>query len=208
MNIFDQIKAGPEGGTVHRTGHALPDHGFFVGGHGESIVFSAGVDFTPDLKSRIETWARVSQSPFFGWWTDEETGKLHLDGTDWFTTEEEARRAAEERHELAFWDVSTQRELRIERKWIAEDVPWYSVSPGQRRMTMTDEDYAMSAPRRLGEFGTGREARLAVAAELDAISIHHVGGEWLMHRAAAETLRQGADGIRISGRYYRVRQEA
>jgi hypothetical protein len=54
--------------------------------------------------------------------------------------------------------------------WIAEDVPWYSVSKEGPRSGMTDEDYAMSAPRRFGEFATERDARNAVALDLINIS--------------------------------------
>jgi hypothetical protein len=93
--------------------------------------------------------------------------------------------------------------------WIAEDVPWYQVDQESRRMTMTDEDYAMSAPRRLGEFATKQEARQAVAGDLEQSSTYSFvarGGEREKYLVAAQAVLAGVDGIRIHGRYYRVRE--
>lgn len=93
--------------------------------------------------------------------------------------------------------------------WIAEDVPWYAISPKAVRMEMTDEDYAMSAPRKFGEFATVEEARQAVAGDLEASSEFGFivrGGEREKYLAAAQAVLAGVDGVRVHGRYYQVRE--
>lgn len=93
--------------------------------------------------------------------------------------------------------------------FIAEDVPWYLVTPSEKRLTMTDEDVAMSSPRRFGEFATKQEARQAVAGHLEEISTFGFivrGGEAEKYRVAAQAVLLGVDGIRIHGRFYRVRE--
>lgn len=93
--------------------------------------------------------------------------------------------------------------------WIAEDVPWYLVQPDLRRPSMTDEDVAMSAPRRLGEFATRGEAQAAVADDLEVSSHFNFivrGGEREKYVLAAEAILAGVDGVQIHGRYYRVRE--
>lgn len=93
--------------------------------------------------------------------------------------------------------------------WIAEDVPWYQVDKESRRPGMTDEDRAMSAPREFGEFGTESEARSAVAGDLEQSATYGFvvrGGEREKYLVAAQAVLAGVDGIRIHGRYYRVRE--
>lgn len=93
--------------------------------------------------------------------------------------------------------------------WIAEDVPWYQVSRASRSELMSDEDYAMSAPRRLGEFATADEARARLAEDLEQSSNYGYiirGGEGGKFLAAAAAIEAGVDGVKVHGRYYRVRE--
>lgn len=93
--------------------------------------------------------------------------------------------------------------------WIAEDVPWYQIAKAVAHRPHTDEDIAMSAPIHLGEFDVEREARSAVHSHLYKISsFNHVlrAGESHKFAAAAHAILAGADGVRIDGRYYRVRE--
>lgn len=113
MDIFQQIIESPEGGTVGRDGRDTPDHGFFVGGHGQPIVFSAGAEYTADLERQVNDWIRKSNAPFIGWWTDEETGKLYLDGSDYVESEFTATQLGRLREEIAVWDIGNERELRL-----------------------------------------------------------------------------------------------
>lgn len=92
--------------------------------------------------------------------------------------------------------------------WIAEDVPWYSVD-GTVSRPWADEDVSMSSPQRHGEFATEREARQAVAGHLEEISTFGFiarGGERELFLTAAQAVLLGVDGIRIHGRFYRVRE--
>lgn len=92
--------------------------------------------------------------------------------------------------------------------WIAEDAPWYQVDKSADR-PWRDEDVAMSSPRRFGEFATEAEARQAVAEDLEVSSEYGFivrGGEREKYLAAAQAVLAGVDGVRVHGRYYRVRQ--
>lgn len=92
--------------------------------------------------------------------------------------------------------------------WIAEDVPWYQVDQTSDR-PWRDEDVAMSSPQRHGEFATEQEARQAVAGHLEEISTFNFivrGGERELFLTAAKTILLGAGGVRIHGRYHRVRE--
>ena len=113
MNIFEQIQASPEGGTVGRDRRETPDHGFFVGGHGEPAIFSAGAEYTPDLERQVNDWVGKSNAPYVGWWTDSEDGKLYLDGSDWVESEWTATQLGRLRKEIAVWDIGNERELRF-----------------------------------------------------------------------------------------------
>jgi hypothetical protein len=112
--IIKQIIANPEGGTVGLDGRPTPHYGFFVGGHGDPIELSAGVEFVAETQRQISDWIRKSNAPFVGWWTDEETGKLYLDGSDYIESEFTATQLGRLRHEIAVWDIGNERELRFE----------------------------------------------------------------------------------------------
>lgn len=92
--------------------------------------------------------------------------------------------------------------------WFAEDVPWYSVDQSVPR-PMDDEGSAMSAPNVLGEFTSRVDAAEAVAGHLARIAaMSHVwmNGDSGKYQSAADAMQHGADGVRISGRFYRVRE--
>jgi len=94
-------------------------------------------------------------------------------------------------------------------EWIAEDVPWYLIDKDAER-PWRDEDMAMSATQRLAVRDTELHAREALSNHLMSISRYgHVirGGESETYeQAAVLVLRPGYGGIRIHGRYYRVRK--
>lgn len=109
-NIVSRIIESPEGGTAHLAGWDLPAHGYFVGGAGAVLVFPS-----PETMDRalIRMFCERAQSSWVGWWTDEETGKVYVDQTDWLTAQDLAARAARRRHEIAFWDIGREREIRV-----------------------------------------------------------------------------------------------
>lgn len=111
--IFEAIKASPEGGTFPLDGRPMPAYGFFVGGHGTPIELSGGTEFTPDLERRVGDWIRKSNAPYIGWWTDSESEVLYLDGADWIESSVTAEQLGRLRKEIAIWDIGNQREVRF-----------------------------------------------------------------------------------------------
>ena len=94
--------------------------------------------------------------------------------------------------------------------WIAEDVAWHSVSREGARPGMTDEGHAMSGPVHLGRFPDRTTAGRAAAEHLLWISGFESvtsAGDRDLYSAAADAMLAGADGVRISGRFYRVRED-
>ena len=119
MSITDQIFAEPEGGTVKLGGGQLPDHGYFVGGIVRPLVIEQGDrldDVRDNIKFFIENLAEdtgaLRSVRYVGWWTDEETGKLWVDGTSWYSDYSEAEWVCRARGEIAFWSIADQREFR------------------------------------------------------------------------------------------------
>lgn len=119
MNIAEQIMASPVGGTLRLGGGELPIYGYFVGGVVRPLVAELGdrpSDTLDNIKFFVGNLAEDTQAlrsvRYIGWWTDEETGKLYVDGTSWHADYNEAERACRERGEIAFWDIERQREFR------------------------------------------------------------------------------------------------
>lgn len=116
-NFTQQIVANPEGGTVQLDGGPLPDRGYFVGG----IVNALIIDDTFTPKSTMEalevfvTYLREhTDVPYIGWWTDEQDGKLYVDGTSWYADEQEARRIGKSRGEIAIFDVERKTSIYLD----------------------------------------------------------------------------------------------
>lgn len=103
MNISELIMRNPEGGTVDIEGDPLPDHGFFVGGAGTMLVFKSAEEIDTHL---VDVWFKGQQSPYAGWWTDKDTGKVYVDWTTWYSSRGQAGFWAERRKEIAFWDIN------------------------------------------------------------------------------------------------------
>lgn len=112
LAVFNSIVDGDDG-TLDVMGYELPAHGYFVGGNGSPLVFeSREAANTPGaLRSMVE-FVKNTPARFVGWWADSGTGKVYIDGSDWFASLDEARRIALERGEIAFWDMAGNREIR------------------------------------------------------------------------------------------------
>jgi hypothetical protein len=102
----DQIIANPEGGTAHLVGRDLPTTGYFVGGAGAGLVFppTASVD-----RYMLTQMMLRASSEFVGWWTDPETGRLHVDQVTHEVTYIGAEVACRDRREIAFYDIERGR---------------------------------------------------------------------------------------------------
>lgn len=116
MSITDMITESPSGGTVSLVDAPLPVTGFFVGGIVPSLVVPAGTDLR-QVREIIDEFAEYLRdevgAEYLGWWTDEETGCVYLDGTTWHWSEFLAGRTGRERHEIAIFDIRNARELRL-----------------------------------------------------------------------------------------------
>lgn len=92
--------------------------------------------------------------------------------------------------------------------YFAEDVPWYMVDTSIEK-PWRDEDCAMSAPATVHKGDDEKEARSKMALHLLKISeydfVKRSGGD-LMYVSAANFFLRGGDGVRVSGRYYRIRE--
>lgn len=118
MNFTSRIVAEPKGGTVSLTGDDLPLTGYFVGGVVAPLVVEESEVWTSETRAKIDEFIAYLNSPsvgalYLGWWTDEDTGKLWIDGTSWRRSEFEAGRLGRTRRELAIFDIERQRELRL-----------------------------------------------------------------------------------------------
>lgn len=117
MNITSKILAKPEGGTVSLTGDPLPTGGYFVGGLVSPLIIEPE-DSPREQREALDHFIEYLNGPtvgaaFLGWWTDEETGKLWVDGTSHHETEFVAGRIGRRRREIAIYDIAKQRELRL-----------------------------------------------------------------------------------------------
>lgn len=124
MDIAGEIMSNPEGGTValEREGMSgahrnLPPYGYFVGGIVSPLVLT-GTDSAEEREESLGLFVSYLSGStmnvrYLGWWTDEETGHLWVDGTSWHATEFEAGRVGRERREIAIYDIARQRELRL-----------------------------------------------------------------------------------------------
>lgn len=118
MNFTEQITASPSGGTISLAGDPLPTTGYFVGGMVSPLILDEGEVQTHEGRAKIDEFIAYLNgptvgAPFLGWWTDEETGKLWVDGTSHYLTEFIASRIGRRRNEIAIFDIERQQELRL-----------------------------------------------------------------------------------------------
>lgn len=114
VEIFNTI-VDSEGGTLSKNGAQTPNHGYFVGGACEPLIFDS-VESTnsPLALSLIQRFVEHCPSDLIGWWIDEADGKVYIDGTDWFDNQTLAIVTGRERGEIAIWDANNNEEIRVE----------------------------------------------------------------------------------------------
>lgn len=115
MNVIGQVLSNPTGGTVSLTDDELPTTGYFVGGVVSPLILEP-TESPADQREALEAFVPYLQSmgvAYLGWWTDEETGKLWVDGTSHHSTEFVAGRIGRRRREIAIFDIARERELRL-----------------------------------------------------------------------------------------------
>lgn len=109
--IASEILASPAGGTVRMSGSdiPLPDHGYYVGNGRKGMVCPVGMmSHTVVLGALIHLRA---YSRFVGWWTDGD--RFYIEPSDWTSNYNHAAHLAEERGELAFFDIKRQADIRV-----------------------------------------------------------------------------------------------
>lgn len=112
-SIIDRIAGAPAGGTLPIRGHVVPAMGYMVGGGWPPVVFQPEWS-AEEIRSRLEAYIMRLPTPYVGWWIDSRSGRLYVDGSDWFAVREDAERVARGRGELAFWDLSAGDEIRLD----------------------------------------------------------------------------------------------
>lgn len=116
MNIVEQIFASPEGGTASLNGGKLPVYGYFVGGLVSPLILDGTSDAAgarDEIEAFVAYLAESTDAGYAGWWTDEETGKVYVNGVDWYGSEMRAADIGHQRREIAVYDIADQRELRL-----------------------------------------------------------------------------------------------
>lgn len=117
MNFTEQIIASPEGGTVSLTGDPLPAVGYFIGGVVAPLILGPQELDTAEGREMIDTFIAYLNGPtvgalYLGWWTDEDTNAVYVDGTSWRSSYEQAETLCRTRKEIAFYDIERQRSFR------------------------------------------------------------------------------------------------
>lgn len=117
MNFTEQIMANPSGGTVSLVGEDLPTTGYFVGGVVAPLILEPS-DSPAERREMLDDFIDYLNGPtvgaaYLGWWTDEETGRVWVDGTSHHQDHDVASKIGFRRHELAIYDIERDRELRL-----------------------------------------------------------------------------------------------
>ena len=114
--ILSAVRGGSEGGTFPLASESLPDTGFYVGGVISSLILVPGDTSATEELADTEVFVAELQRlgvGYVGHWTDEDDGRVYIDGVEHHTTEFAAASVARERHEISIWDIANNRELRL-----------------------------------------------------------------------------------------------
>jgi hypothetical protein len=116
IEIFNSLADGKDG-TLSVDGGEPAAAGYFVGGASAPLVFGSleKASHHTALGDIIE-FLKSTETAFVGWWTDSETGKVYVDDTTWHSSLALATHAAQERSEIAFWDIANAQEVRTPSK--------------------------------------------------------------------------------------------
>jgi hypothetical protein len=112
INYSATILATPVGGTLALDRSELPTTGYFVGGLVSALIYGAEND-PDDVDCFAEYLDHATPAQFIGWWTDQETQALWVDGTSWHEGLTEALVIARDRNEIAIYDIANQKEVRL-----------------------------------------------------------------------------------------------
>lgn len=109
--MINTILANRDGGTIALNGSELPTTGYFVGGITSALVY--GPQDGPEDVIEFVRYLDNLGAEYVGWWTDQETGALWIDGSDHFAQQWFAEGIARDRGEIAIYDIANQAEIRL-----------------------------------------------------------------------------------------------
>lgn len=110
------------GASVSITGKGLPEFGFMVGGIVDSLIMGQDL-LEPShydlLYKRIHEYVKDNSAfladdrTFLGGWIDQAEGILYIDISEVFYVKEWAEVVANDRDEIAIWDLAKGEEIRV-----------------------------------------------------------------------------------------------
>jgi len=104
-DMWAKIAEGETGGTYSVDGHALPEHGFYVGGVVPSLI--------NPTKAQLTEFIELAGADYVGFWVDDNDGEVYVDAVDWTPSKAAADRLADVRGEIAYWDIARKQETRV-----------------------------------------------------------------------------------------------
>ena len=111
--IVAKILAAPSGGTASLVGLVLPTTGYWVG-HGKlGFTAPAPAVTRPFLLDALQYIRSIRGVGHVGWWTD--AGRFYIEPSTWHVDYRLAYAQAEERGELAFFDIGRGQDVRLRR---------------------------------------------------------------------------------------------
>lgn len=102
--MITAVANGEVGGTYANTA-AVPTNGYFVGGLVPSLV--------NPTNAQIVEFVESTDSTYFGFWYDTADNALYVDAVTHTTNERFARRLSALRSEIAYYDITTNQEVRV-----------------------------------------------------------------------------------------------
>lgn len=115
QSMVTKILSAPDGGTLRTdSNNPLPLSGYFVGnGRKGFICHTDAVDHAFIFNALVWMEGLPEAPRFVGWWTDED--QFYIEPSDWAASYSEAMALARQRGELAFFDISSQSDIRLDR---------------------------------------------------------------------------------------------
>jgi hypothetical protein len=103
------------GVTVSLVSGDIADHtsGFYVGGRVKETIVKDPADIGDYLTAVSTITRRAGGVGYIGAWKNDETGWVHIDASDHVPDFESAVRIAQERGELAIWEIAGGTEYRL-----------------------------------------------------------------------------------------------
>lgn len=112
VNAHDLLCA-DGGASISLTSETVPSTGYMVGGAFPETVVRTCTYQTIERFIREHLDVLALPDYFLGLWDDSETGKTHLDVSQYFYDEAPAILTGRCRNEISIWDIANNREIRL-----------------------------------------------------------------------------------------------